>query len=76
MKKVKLIYLTSLIIAAIFTLSVFSACKKEKSCFSASLKNTYKDKFCTMDCPGVLGCDGKTYCNECIAAKEGISIIR
>jgi hypothetical protein len=27
---------------------------------------------CTKDCPGVCGCDGKFYCNACIAHSEGI----
>ena len=31
---------------------------------------------CTADCIGVLGCDGKTYCNECVARRNGIKIIK
>jgi hypothetical protein len=27
-----------------------------------------------MDCPGVVGCDGKNYCNECIARTQGIRV--
>jgi len=27
---------------------------------------------CTDDCPGVCGCDGKQYCNECQAQSAGV----
>lgn len=27
---------------------------------------------CTADCPGVTGCDDKTYCNECVMHTNGI----
>jgi hypothetical protein len=26
---------------------------------------------CTQDCPGVCGCDGKFYCNACVAQSMG-----
>lgn len=29
---------------------------------------------CTSDCPGVCGCDGRWYCNECLANAAGVSI--
>lgn len=29
---------------------------------------------CTEDCPGVCGCDGQFYCNECIAAQAGVDV--
>lgn len=54
--------------------SIFS-CKKDKgSCYDDGLYQKHKDDMCTMDCPGVIGCDGKTYCNECIANSNGISV--
>jgi len=27
---------------------------------------------CTKDCPGVCGCDGKVYCNACLAHSAGV----
>jgi len=49
-----------------------SSCNKNTNCYDKALEAAYKDKFCTMDCPGITGCDGKTYCNTCIAAQKGI----
>ena len=38
-------------------------------CYDSSLTH---GNGCTHDCPGFEGCDGNTYCNECVAAREGI----
>jgi len=29
---------------------------------------------CNQDCPGVCGCDGEFYCNECIAHAAGVDV--
>ena len=62
----------------IYTLSIITlisaSCVKGKSCYSEKLYQENKDNFCTMDCPGVIGCDGKTYCNECVANTKGIRV--
>lgn len=66
--------------AAIFLLSLmammaaFSSCKKEHSCYDEKLFQENQNKGCTLDCPGVIGCDGKTYCNECEANRQGIRL--
>jgi hypothetical protein len=66
--------------SAVFTLSVFcaclfSACTKE-GCYSELVKDKHKNDVCPAACPGVKGCDGKDYCNACIAYKNGVSYIR
>lgn len=51
---------------------LFPSCKKD--CFDQELYNAYQAVDCTADCPGVTGCDGQTYCNECVAAQHGIRV--
>ncbi len=51
-----------------------TSCDKKASCYDEALYQQYKDSMCPMDCPGVIGCDGKTYCNACIARSQGISV--
>lgn len=55
--------------------AIISSCKKDTSnCFDPDLKKQYESQNCVQDCPGVEGCDGKTYCNECIANSQGIRV--
>lgn len=57
-------------------LLLFTQCTKVNSCYDAQLERDMKDKFCTADCPGVIGCDGKTYCNTCEMNKAGIPKVK
>ena len=67
----KVLALTSLIICFLS----FGCSKKEQKCQDLKMKNEHKNDICTTDCPGVVGCDGKTYCNECEANRNGIEVV-
>jgi hypothetical protein len=67
-------------------MNAFSSCTKNADCegtrfcyFASGCGKTgpgvckYAPGGCTGDCPGVCGCDGKTYCNACAAWKAGVS---
>ena len=60
--------LTMAIIAILAT-----GCRKE-TCPNPKLQNQHAKDVCTADCPGVVGCDGKTYCNECEARRHGVRL--
>lgn len=66
------ICMMTLLLAAVVVLT--TSCDKKKGCYDEALYREHKDDFCTMDCPGVVGCDGETYCNECIARTKGIRV--
>jgi hypothetical protein len=62
------------ILASFLVFSFFSLASCNKDCYNPSLENAYKNSMCPTDCPGVTGCDGKTYCNECEANKLGVAV--
>jgi hypothetical protein len=52
-------------------------CFIEKACAVTGAKLgrcTPRPAGCTADCPGVCGCDGKTYCNACCAHAAGTNV--
>lgn len=56
----------------IFLAFLFVGCSKDEGehpCYDSSIVH---DNPCTSNCPGFEGCDGKTYCNQCEAARLGI----
>ena len=54
--------------------AIIISCKKglPLSCYDAVYYHKHKDDTCAQDCPGVVGCDGKSYCNECGMHRHGI----
>lgn len=75
MKRLKLT--AAVLLSITVPVLMFAACSKNgshSSCFDKKLYEEYKGRFCTEDCPGVIGCDGKAYCNTCIAASQGIRV--
>lgn len=63
---------TILIFTSLSLVFALSSCRKDSMCYDESLKS--KSIFCQQDCPGVCGCDGKFYCNDCIARQNGILV--
>ncbi len=58
---------------ALFIALTSATCGK-KNCFDAALYEAHKNDFCTEEWLGVVGCDGKTYSNECHANRLGIRL--
>jgi len=61
-------------ILLIITTFLSTSCKKESSCYDKKLHEQHKNDVCTADCPSVIGCNDKSYCNECEARREGIRL--
>jgi hypothetical protein len=65
----------NLIIIALAAVALsFAGCEKEGGCYDRHMEENHSG-ICTQDCPGVCGCDGKTYCNACIANSHGITVV-
>ena len=64
----KAFYILSIILLLV------TSCKKglPSSCYDEAFHQKHKNDICTADCPGVTGCDGKMYCNECGMHSNGI----
>ena len=62
------------IVFAFVLLVCFTSCKKglPLNCYDWFYYQKQKNSICLQDCPGVIGCDGKNYCNECGMHSKGI----
>jgi len=67
-------HLTLSTITFLTVILIYSCNKNKPSCYDRSLERKAKGSPCLADCPGVTGCDGKFYCNECEANRNGIKI--
>ncbi|MCF8256229.1 MAG: hypothetical protein K9J06_01660 [Flavobacteriales bacterium] len=56
----------------ILAASALPSCTED--CYDKALEEAFYTIDCTADCPGVVGCDGNTYCNECMANSQGIRV--
>jgi hypothetical protein len=69
-------YILKILFVLLFALLAMTigSCNKEEDCYNENLQ---VDGYCTGLCwnGGVCGCDGRTYCNECIANSQGIRVI-
>jgi len=63
---------TLIIFSILFAECSLNSCKK--SCYDANLAAQYALVDCAMNGPSVVGCDGKTYQNACIAGSQGIRV--
>ena len=71
MKKITVTAISTVVLLASVIIAS-SSCRKTTGCYDKSLEDAYRERACTMDYPGITGCDGKFYCNECVAAQHGI----
>lgn len=74
MKKLHPVFKLLFFLIFIGFLAIGLSCSKENDCFDKDLYENHKNDVCPNNCPGVTGCDGATYCNECEANKNGIRI--
>lgn len=51
-------------------------CHRDLGCPAPSARGQCRPRpqGCARDCPGVCGCDGKTYCNACNAQSVGVNV--
>jgi hypothetical protein len=76
MYKPKIILTTAVCVLMSFIAVLNTSCSKsnENYCFDEKLYIEAQNWACLNSCPdgGIIGCNGKGYCNGCYAAKEGI----
>jgi hypothetical protein len=66
-------YAISAFVSILSAMALLTGCNDD--CYNPNLEKEWQTKVCPVDsCPGVIGCDEKTYCNECEANKSGVAV--
>lgn len=66
--------LSSFVLAALLCVGSMALSSCAKDCYDQHLFDQCQLIDCTSDCQYVTGCDGNTYCNECVANCNGIAV--
>lgn len=69
----KLVF-SSLLLSLVFV-TLSCSTREYPDCYSIILEKQNEETACPTDCPGVCACNGVTYCNECLAAKDGFTLL-
>jgi|AVFP01.1.fsa_nt_gi hypothetical protein len=65
----------SFLVVSLMIIASSCSTREYPDCYSIILEEQYEETACPQTCPGVCACNGVTYCNECLAAKDGFTML-